>query len=356
MPENDKKKPMAVKLPARPANGLFTPMTPDECETRFKYIKYIKKDGFAWIIFNRPDVFNSYNFDTMLELIIAFDDIAMDDRIGAVILRGAGDRAFCTGGDVKEYAEKIVGGKSQDMWHWMNVFVRAHEALRNTGKIVIAAINGICVGGGNEWNLSCDFAIMADTEWKEKHGVQVPTRYIKQVGTSVGSVAAGGATQFLPLVVGLRRAKQILLFNEPIPPETCLEWGLVNEVVPYNDLDTAAEEWAKKALKQFPGGTRSTLAQLNVLPNMVWAMTMGPAKDILVRNMGGIESYLGMQGFTQKREVDHDSVRVAMAEGADGESLHGPYLYICPDCGTEGLPQFFDFCGACGKELEVPSP
>ncbi|MCK4720267.1 hypothetical protein KAU08_06390 [bacterium] len=169
----------------------------------------------------------------------------------------------------------------------------------------------------------------------------------------MGSIAAGGATQYLPLVVGLRRAKEILLFNRLILPQQCKEWGLVNEVVPYDDLDATVDKWAHDALNQFPGEIRSTREQLNFFGNMVWGTSMGFAKDALTRNMGGIESYFGMVGFTNKRPVDYDSIRKAMAEGADSELLFGPYVHKCPECGLEGLPLEFDFCGKCGAELKV---
>ncbi|MFH1755822.1 MAG: enoyl-CoA hydratase/isomerase family protein [Candidatus Latescibacterota bacterium] len=342
---------MEYPKPKRKAPGLFEPKDPAQCT--FKFIKYDKKDGIARVTINRPEVYNSYNLQTIMEMTQAFDDVTVDDRIGCVILRGEGDVAFCTGGDVKEYAESIVQGKSQDMWGWMNQFVRAHDALRNCGKTTIAALNGIVVGGGNEWNLSCDVAIMADAEFIEKKGKKIPTRYIKQVGATVGSVAAGGATQYLPLVVGLRRAKEILLFNRPILPQHCKEWGLVNEVVPYNELDDVVDKWAHDALNQFPGSIRSTREQLNFLGNFVWGSTMGFAKDTLTRNMGGIESYFGMVGFAHKRPVNYDSIRQAMAAGADGESLFGPYTHTCPSCGKEGMPLEFDWCGACGAELKA---
>jgi enoyl-CoA hydratase/carnithine racemase len=347
----DEKKFMEYRKPRRKAPGLFEHR--DASDFDFEFIKYEKKDGIARVIINRPEVYNSYNLKTLQEMTEAFDDVACDDRVGVVILRGEGDKAFCTGGDVKEYAEQVVQGKSQDMWAWMNYFVRAHDALRNCGKTSIACLNGIVVGGGNEWNLSCDVAIMADTEWIEKKGAKIPTRYIKQVGATVGSIAAGGATQYLPLVVGLRRAKEILLFNRPIPPQQCKEWGLVNEVVPYDELDDAVHRWALDALNQFPGSIRSTREQLNFFGNMVWGTSMGFAKDALTRNMGGIESYFGMCGFINKRPVDYDSIRRAMAEGADGESLFGPYTHTCPGCGAEGIPLDFDYCGFCGAKLQV---
>ncbi len=106
----------------------------------------------------------------------------------------------------------------------MGEFITCHERLRNLGKPTIARLNGIVVGGGNEFNMSCDLAVAVDDI------------YIRQVGTSHGSVALAGATQFLPLIVGDRRAREILFLNEEIPAEKALEWGLVNYVVPREEL------------------------------------------------------------------------------------------------------------------------
>ena len=116
----------------------------------------------------------------------------------------------------------------------------------NNGKPTIARLNGIVVGGGNESQLACDLSIIAE------HA------YIKQVGTSVGSVACGGATQWLSLFVGERRAREILLFNEPISSSKALEWGLVNQVVPSVTKDGAFIEGAsseeiKMAVKEENG-------------------------------------------------------------------------------------------------------
>ena len=127
---------MQYPIPKRKAPGLFEHR--DAGDFDFKFIKYEKTDGIAKVTINRTEVYNSYNLQTLREMTEAFDDVASDDRIGVVVLRGEGDKAFCTGGDVKEYADMIVLGKSQDMWHWMNCFVRAHDALRNTGKTSIA--------------------------------------------------------------------------------------------------------------------------------------------------------------------------------------------------------------------------
>ncbi|MCK7521070.1 MAG: enoyl-CoA hydratase/isomerase family protein [Ignavibacteriales bacterium] len=207
----------------------FKPKNP--CEFNFTEILYDKSNWIATITINRPEVYNAYSIITLQEMIIALQDAVWDDGVAVIVITGAGDKAFCTGGDVKEYAEEYTK-RPRNFWKWMGVFTQFHDLLRNSGKPTIARLNGMVVGGGNEINMSCDLAIAAE------HVI------IRQVGTSVGSVAAGGATQFLPILVGDRRAREILMLNEPIPAQKALEWGLVNYVVPKEELDSKVNEIA----------------------------------------------------------------------------------------------------------------
>ena len=148
----------------------------------FETILYEKQGRRATVTFNRPEVLNCVNLGMLRELQLAFQDVSWDDSIAVMVLTGAGERAFCTGADLKEQKAHLVDAPA-DYWKWMGEFCAAHERLRNIGKPTIARLNGMVVGGGNEFNLSCDLAIAADDI------------YIKQVGAAMGSVAAAGATQ-----------------------------------------------------------------------------------------------------------------------------------------------------------------
>src|SRR5690606_8917817 len=201
-------------------------------------IRYEKSNGRATITINRPHVLNAVNFQVLQELNTAFKDASWDDEVGVVVLTGAGDRAFCTGADLTEQQQFLE--RPRDYWKWMGEFIECHERLRNIGKPTLARLNGIVVGGGNEFNMSCDLAVAASDI------------YIRQVGTSHGSVALAGATQFLPLIVGDRRAREILFLNEEIPAQKALEWGLVNWVVPRSELDEKVDEIVAKLLAKFP--------------------------------------------------------------------------------------------------------
>ncbi|MBI3015902.1 MAG: enoyl-CoA hydratase/isomerase family protein [Candidatus Tectomicrobia bacterium] len=316
--------------------GYFEPRPAESFE--FKEIIYEKKDWVARVTINRPHAYNAYSTLTLFEMTQAFLDASWDDGIAVVVLTGAGDKAFCTGGDVKEY-ESVFTKKPRDYWKWMGAFVQAHDTFRNIGKPTIARINGMVAGGGNEWNLSADLAVCAD------HAT------IRQVGTRVGSVACGGASQFLPIVIGDRRAREMLFTCDPITAQQALEWGLVNKVVPYADLDKAVDELCQKLINKFPECTRYTKQQVNFWKDFVWNLTIGHAKDWLSLHYMAIEPYEGMKAFVEKRQPDYLGVRRLAAEGKSSEFLWGPYVHTCSKCGAKGIPESFSYCGQCGAKL-----
>jgi len=307
-------------------------------EYDFKEIIYEKKEWVARVTINRPHVFNSYSTLTLQEMIQAFTDASWDDGIAVVVLTGAGEKAFCTGGDVKEYENEYTK-RPRDYWKWMGVFIQAHDLYRNIGKPTIARLNGMVVGGGNEWNLASDLAIMAD------HG------YIMQVGTQVGSVACGGATQWLPIICGDRRAREILFTCDKIPAQKALEWGLVNQVVPYAELDNAVDALCQKLINKFPECTRYTKQQLNFWKDLAWNSTIGHARDWLALHYTSWEPKEGMQAFIEKRKADYIGIRTRAKEGKSSEFLWGPYVKDCPSCGARGIPEYFEYCGACGGKI-----
>ena len=303
-------------------------------DMNFKEIIYEKKNYVATVTINRPKVYNAYSTLTLQEMNQAFHDASWDDKVAVVVLTGAGEKAFCTGGDVKEYAEKFLKSP-HDYWKWMGVFQEAHDIFRNIGKPTIARINGIVVGGGNEWNMACDLAVAAD------HAT------IRQVGTRVGSVAAGGATQWLPIMVGDRRAREILFTNEPLSAQKALDWGLVNQVVPYAELDKAVGDLCEKMVDKFPECTRYTKQQLNFWKDFAWHQTIGHAREWLALHYTSWEPYEGMTSFVEKRQPDYRKIR----DSSHPEFLWGPPSKTCNNCNTKGIPSEFEFCGKCGSKF-----
>jgi enoyl-CoA hydratase/carnithine racemase len=235
---------------------------------RFEDILYEKKDGIARVTLNRPEVYNAYSAQTLREMTQAFRDAAWDDSVAVVVLTGAGEKAFCAGGDAKEFSDEFLR-RPRNYWKWQGLLLEALELFRHVGKPTIARINGTVAGGGNDWNLAADLAIAAEH-----------ARFM-QVGTRVGLVDALGSSQWLPLVVGDRRAREMLLTCDEITAEQALSWGLVNQVVPFRQLDRAVNALAKKLIQKFPECTRYTKQQLNFWKDLAWSLTAGHARDWL---------------------------------------------------------------------------
>src|SRR6476646_1173506 len=304
-----------------------TALTPEELS--FTNIIYTKQGGVATVTINRESVLNATDFHTLKEMARAFEDASYDDHIGVLVLTGMGDRAFCTGADLKEQ-EKFLARRA-DYWKWMGAFIEAHDRLRNIGKPTIARLNGMVVGGGNEFNIACDLAIAAD------HVT------IRHVGPARGSVPAGGATQWLPIIIGDRRAREMIWLCEPISAEQALKWGLVNQVVPASQLDEAVATMARKLLDKMPEIIRYTKQQTNFWRDLSWSLTVGHARDWLSIHADADETAEGLEAFHNKRPVDYQGVREKLAYGQ----------VACPDCGAL-MPAGFKFCGDCGAALSWP--
>jgi enoyl-CoA hydratase/carnithine racemase len=287
------------------AKRKFSGKSPSEFD--FKTILYEKKDGRATVTFNRPKVLNAINHQMLEELNLAFKDASWDDAVAVLVLTGAGERAFCTGADLEE--QKAFLQRPRDYWKWMGDFIEVHDRLRNLGKPALARLNGIVVGGGNEFNLSCDLAVAADDI------------YIRQVGTSHGSVALAGATQFLPFTVGDRRAREILFLNEEILAAKAEQWGLVNWAVPRAELDAKVDEIVEKLKAKFPEKTRYTKQQLNFWRDLSWNLTIGHGRDWLAIHNTSPETHEGVQSFLEKRAPDYRAIRRRWAQDERPEWL-----------------------------------
>ena len=251
-----------------------TPRAPEELG--FERIVYEKAPPRATITLDRPERLNAFDFRMLRELARAAEDASWDDEIRVVVVTGAG-RAFCVGADLKEWQADYLGNPSA-YWKWFGAFKDMHDKLREIGKPTLARINGICVGGGNELQMACDLAVMVDDA------------YIRHVGLEHGSVPAGGATQWLPIMVGERRAREIVMLCEEIPAAQAAEWGLVNRVVPAAELDATVDELVEKLAAKLPQTTRYAKQQLNFWRDLSWHETVNHARDWLALSMLGDEA------------------------------------------------------------------
>lgn len=302
----------------------------------YEKIIYVSQDHRATVTINRPQVYNAFDYQTLRELETAFRAASEDDEVGVLVLTGAGERAFCTGADLKEQEQFLQ--HPNDYYKWFGAFQDMHDQLRWIGKPTIARLNGIVVGGGNELNLACDLAIAAD------HIT------IRQIGNSRGSVAAGGATQWLPIMIGDRRARELLWLNEEIPAHKALEWGLVNRVVPQVQLDAAVDEMVAQLLAKMPDVMRYTKTQTNFWKELAWGQTVMHARDWLTIHAASAEVREGLTAFYEKRPVDYERLRARPADSP--MTRWGDAARACPHCGATELPTGSRYCGNCGQELK----
>jgi len=258
----------------------------DPAELGFERIRYDKAPPRATITLARPERLNAFDFQMLRELARACEDASWDDEIRVVVVTGEG-RAFCVGADLKSWEDDLVG-KPTEYWKWFGAFKDMHDRLREIGKPTLARVNGIAVGGGNELQMACDLAVMVDDA------------FIRHVGLEHGSVPAGGATQWLPIMVGERRAREIVLMCEEIPAAQAAEWGLVNWVVPRAELDAKVDEVVEKLATKLPQTTRYAKQQLNWWRDISWNETVGHARDWLALSMLNDETRDAIDAFLER--------------------------------------------------------
>ena len=254
-------------------------------------ILYEKKDGVAWITINRPEVRNAFRTRTVRELTEAFEDAKFDPAIGVVVLTGAGDRAFCSGGDQKERGQ---GGYAVDE-RPMDVDA-LHNAIRRIPKPVIAMVNGFAIGGGHVLHVLCDLSIAADTA------------IFGQTGPRVGSVDAGFGTGYLARVVGEKRAREIWYLCRQYTAQEALAMGLVNKVVPLKDLRGEVEAWCAELLEKSPTALALAKQSFNI-DSEQRAGVSEFAHTALTLYYQTAEAMEGRNAFVEKRPVDFRKFR-----------------------------------------------
>ena len=261
--------------------------------SEFTDITYGVSELVATITINRPDRYNALRGRTVDELLAAFKHAWVDKRVGAIILMGAGEKAFCTGGDQKE--RSTTGGYG-DTETGMFEIESLHKLIRAVPKPVIAAVNGFAIGGGHVLHVLCDLSIASETA---KFG---------QVGPRVGSFDAGFGTAYLARVVGEKRAREIWFLCEQYDAATAERWGLVNKVVAPNQLISSAREWAKKVASLSPTALKTLKHSFNADSDHIGGI-QSLAFDVLDLYTETDESKEGGKAFTEKRSPDFNQFR-----------------------------------------------
>ncbi len=261
----------------------------------FEDIIYQKEDGIATITINRPQVLNSFRAQTVDEMVEAFKDAWLDRTVGAVILTGAGTRAFSAGGDQSVRGEGGYQGKPSRSDIGMDV-EDLHEIIRDIPKPVIAAVNGYAIGGGHVLHVLCDLSMAADTA---RFG---------QVGPKVGSVDPGFGTAYLTRVVGEKKAREIWYLCRQYSAQEALEMGLVNTVVPADRLMDEAREWAREILAMSPTALKIAKISFNAETAHIKGIG-GLGMSSLALYYGTDEAVEGRNAFVERRKPDFGRFR-----------------------------------------------
>ncbi len=310
----------------------------------------------AWIIINNPKQYNSYTTDMVKALILAFRRASVDRGVNAVVFTGTGDKAFCTGGNTKEYAE-YYAGNPQEYRQYMRLFNDMVSSILGCDKPVICRVNGMRIGGGQEIGMACDFTIAQDLA------------NFGQAGPKHGSAAIGGATDFLPVMIGCEQAMVSGSLCEPFSAHKAARLGIVSGLVPalkvggtfvanptvvtdrmfdefgrvvhgdfkagaaYKEglaaikggevdlslLDAAVEELCAKLLETFPECMTKSLEELRKPKLNAWNANKENARAWLALNMMN-EARAGFRAFNEGtketgREIDFVKLRQGLARG-----------------------------------------
>ena len=251
--------------------------------------------GVATITINRPERRNALRVQTYEELAAALEAASADDHVGVVVITGAGDRAFSAGGDL-EMAKDTLTTTAAVRTHSFQRMLRVSGLMTAMGTPVVCAVNGVCVGGGAELACFADLVIAADT-----------ASFVYN-GTRIGGCSWWGAPQLLPLIVGLRRAEEILYLGGTVTAAQALEYGLVNRLVPAGQLPAATAELADQLLGLSAEGLRQTKAALRATRELMLA-SMSSAAELNASAVAGPDIQMAFQAFLDKRVVDWRSVR-----------------------------------------------
>src|SRR5512143_835031 len=309
----------------------------------------------AWITLDNPGQYNSYTTDMVKGVILAFRAASNARNVNCVVFTGAGDKAFCTGGNTKEYAE-YYAGHPQEYRAYMRLFNDMVSAILACDKPVICRVNGMRIGGGQEIGMACDFSVAQDLA---RFG---------QAGPKHGSAPIGGATDFLPLAVGAERAMETGVLCEPWSAHRAYREGMITDVVPalrvdgrfvpnplvWTDrmldehgrilhgepkagaaleegkalmkrgsvdlslLDRRVDELCGKLLLTFPDCTTKTVEELRKPKLAAWNANKEGSRAWLALNMM-TEARAGFRAFNEgtreDREADFVGLRLALARG-----------------------------------------
>ncbi len=261
----------------------------------FEDITYKKANGVARIAFNRPEVRNAFRPHTTSELIKAFYDAQEDTSIGVVLLSGEGPSpkdggwAFCSGGDQKSRGHQ--GYVGQDGQHRLNI-LEVQRMIRFMPKVVIAVVPGWAVGGGHSLHVVCDMTLAS-----KEHAI------FKQTDADVTSFDGGYGSAYLAKMVGQKKAREIFFLGRNYSAQEAFEMGMVNAVVPHEELEATAYQWAQEVLAKSPTSIKMLKYAMNLTDDGMVGQQVFAGEATRLAYMTE-EAKEGRNAFLEKRKPD----------------------------------------------------
>lgn len=254
----------------------------------FQEILYSKERGVATITINRPQTHNAFTPLTVQEMISALDDARHDSDIGVIVLTGAGDKAFCSGGDQKVRGKKgYSDGKGTDHLNVLDF----QRQMRTCPKPIIARVVGYAIGGGHVLHLICDLTIASENA------------IFGQTGPKVGSFDGGFGASYMARIVGQKKAREIWYLCRQYSAQEALDMGLVNAVVPLEKLDETVRAWADRILEHSPLAIRCLKSAFNADCDGQAGLQELAGNATLLYYMSE-EAQEGNRAFKEKRQPD----------------------------------------------------
>ena len=256
----------------------------------YEDILFEQYKGIAKITINRPKVYNAFRPRTNFEMLDAMNYCRNTPEIGVIILTGAGDKAFCSGGD--QHYKGLGGYVDADGTPRLNV-LELHKAIRSIPKPVIAMVNGYAIGGGHVLHLMCDLTIASDNA------------IFGQTGPRVGSFDAGFGASYLARMVGQKKAREIWFLCRQYSAAEAERMGMVNRVVPFERLEDECVEWAERMMEHSPLALRMIKDGLNAeLDGQAGIQQLAGDATMMYYTMP--EAHEGGRAFLEKRKPDFD--------------------------------------------------
>ena len=259
----------------------------------FKDIMYeVKRPHVATITLNKPEINNATTGDSFVEIMTAFHEADSDTSIGVVVLTGAGDTHFNEGGQVKQHLTKRPGTHRT---HFRKL-LGAAQAIRGSGKPLIAAVNGRAIGSGNQLQMLCDLAIASDQAILGQHGSK-----------RAGAPMFWGTT-LMSHFVGERKAREIIFLSREYSAQEALEMGLVNKVVSHIELYNEVDRWCDEGLDQSPTSLRILKTSMNLKHDMQYP-ALFHARDMIDLFSDAPERMEGTAAWVEGRKPDFNKFR-----------------------------------------------